>query len=202
MGSPDYEWHQMKRRWCATVAYGGAVFAALLWCSACGAEKIPPVRHNLAPAKRFRPFTLYHAGRTFSGLPMTGDGSIAVRRYYRGQPVRFTYGQCVPSGEHHNCNPPVDIINYPICYFPGPNPSPHRVYRIRGRRVGVYYDYGHFDLVELQTGKTTIVIHAHSPAQALAVVRRLRAANADIAPGDPLPPPRRVTPSLRRTLCG
>lgn len=174
----------------------------LVWCTACNAEKVPPPESNLAPAERFRPFALFHAGTRFDGLPMTSDGSREVRRYWRGGYVPFAYGQCIPSGEHDNCNPPVDIVNYPICYFPGPKPAPRRAYRIRGVRVTVHFDYGYFDAVEVRTGTTALVIHAKSVAQALRVVRRLRAANRDIAVSDPLPPPRRVTPALSRALCG
>lgn len=180
---------------------GVAVAVAVLW-GGCGPEKIPPLQDDLGPAKRFRPFTVFHAGMTFAGLPMSSDGSYDVRDYHRGDPVTFSYGQCTPSGEHQNCNPPVVIANYPVCRFPVPKPSPRSTNIIRGVRVDVYYDYGVFDSVEIRTGKTAVVIHAEDPREALRIVRRLRAANTDLGVADRLPPPRRVTPKLSRALCG
>ncbi|MDX6697009.1 MAG: hypothetical protein QOE65_406 [Solirubrobacteraceae bacterium] len=184
----------------------GAFFCLLiLGCGDGQAERIPSPTHDLGPAKRFKDFSLYYLGPAYRGLPMTTDGAVALREYAPGLFIPFTYGQCTPDpGEDGgSCHPPVEILNYPACSprLKGP-PFATRLVQIRGVKAGIFYDASVFSGIRVATGRTVVVIHAATPARALAIARRLRSIDGRVSTNARLPGPEKLAGSTRVRLCG
>ena len=127
------------------------------------------------------------AGEAVDGLPLT-----AVLR--GGDPgyVSFVYGDCEASDDA-GCAPPVEVQVWPACrrhlglYERGPplGPSVERV-AVRGVPAAFLDDSTR---LELQTGRSTVVVFAGSRGRALRVVAALRSADGSIPAGVALPAP-------------
>lgn len=149
---------------------------------------------DLGAARRFEPFVLYYAGRSFGDLPLTNGGADDVRGNRRG-PVSFVYGSCDPPpepGDETGCAPPASIQNFPICrenlarYRGRARP---RTIRQRGVPVAVFADgTGAFEKAEVFAGHTTVVLWVDDLATARRMIAELEPVNAPRS-GDRLPPP-------------
>jgi hypothetical protein len=128
------------------------------------------------------------AGDVVDGLPLT-----AVLRGGEAGYVSFVYGDCEASDDA-GCAPPAEVQVWPACrrhlglYERGP-PSPGPVVErvaVRGVPAG-FLDGG--TRLELQTGRSTVVVFAGSRGRALRVAAALRSADGSIPAGVALPAP-------------
>jgi hypothetical protein len=120
------------------------------------------------------------------GLPLVA----VLRRDDTARYVSFVYGDCAPGGDA-GCAPPAEIQVWPACRRnlalygdSSESPSGDRT-TIRGVPA-VSLDDG--TRLEIQTGRSTVVVFADSGARALRIAGALRAVNDSVAYG-PLPRP-------------
>lgn len=171
------------------VAAGGAsllVLAALAGSGSAGDE--PGSVSTVAEARAFREFPLYFAGDRVDGLEL-----LAVfRRDDTASYVSFVYGDC-PARDDAGCAPPAEIQVWPACrrnlaLYGGSEPKGPAVERITLRGVpAAYLEDG--ARLEIQTGRSTVVVFADSPARASRIVGALRSVHASEPPGAALPEP-------------
>jgi hypothetical protein len=113
-----------------------------------------------------------------------------LRRSDSAEYVSFLYGDCVPDGDT-GCAPPVEIQVWPACrrhlalYAPSSGPDLERV-TVRGV-PGAVLDHG--TRLEVQTGRSTIVIFADSRQRLSRLAAELRPLDSRTAAGVPLPQP-------------
>jgi hypothetical protein len=144
-------------------------------------------RLDLAQARALDEFPLYDAGDSVDGLPLV----VVLRRDDTADFVSFVYGDCVARADE-GCAPPIEIQVWPACKrnlglykaaaagTPVPEPA-----TVRGVPGGFFED-GH--RLELQTGRTTVVVFAGSRARVLRVAAALRPLGEQ-SNGGPLPQP-------------
>jgi hypothetical protein len=127
------------------------------------------------------------AGEVVDGLRLSaalGDGA-------GGGPSSLVYGDCAPAGDA-GCAPPVEIQVWHACrrslslYRLLPHGLAGEPAVVRGVPALVF-DGGR--RLELQTGRSTVVVFADSPARAARVAGALRSRDGRIAPGGRLPAP-------------
>jgi len=132
---------------------------------------------------------LFDAGEQVDGLPLTAvlgrDGSARF--------VSFVYGDCRPADDV-GCAPPVEVQVWPACTRHlglyrgaelGVAGEPERAV-VRGAPAA-FLDGG--TRLELQTGRSTVVVFAGSRARVERVAAALRTVDGSIGPGGPFPPP-------------
>ena len=133
---------------------------------------------------------LYNAGDRVDGLPLTA----VLRREDTAEFVSFIYGDCV-SGDDTGCAPPAEVQTWPACRR---NLQLHDDAIRRGgllepitlREVpAVLFDDG--TSLELETGRSTVVVFAGTRGRALRIAAALRAIDGSVLPSRPLPEPLR-----------
>lgn len=143
---------------------------------------------TLEQARAFDEFPLYNAGDRVDGLPLVA----VVRRDDTARYVSFVYGDCVP-GDDAGCAPPAEIQVWPACrrnlaLYDGSPPSSPAAERTTIRGVpAVSLDDG--TRLEIQTGRSTVVVFADSRARALRIAGSLRALNGSVPASTSLPQP-------------
>jgi len=129
---------------------------------------------------------IFFAGDRTEGIPL----ETVLRRSDSAEYVSFVYGDCVPESDA-GCAPPIEIQVWPACrrylalYDSSYGPDLDRV-TVRGVPAAVL-DGG--TRLELQTGRSTIVVFADSSQWLSRIAKNLRSLDARTAPGVPLPPP-------------
>lgn len=129
---------------------------------------------------------LLFAGDRTDGLPLTA----VLRRSDSAEYVSFVYGDCVPDDDA-GCAPPVEIQVWPACrrhlalYDSSSGPDLERL-TVRGV-PGAVLDSG--TRLELQTGRSTIVVFAESRQRLSRIAAELRPLDSRTANGVPLPQP-------------
>ena len=138
-------------------------------------------------ARAFDDFPLFYAGPSADGLPLTA----VLRRDDTASYVSFVYGDCDASGDA-GCAPPAEIQVWPSCLrsfalydVASGSPAPEWV-EARGVR-GALFDRG--TRLELETGRSLVVVFADSRARVLRIVAELRAVDGSVDAGAPMPPP-------------
>jgi hypothetical protein len=153
---------------------------------------VPPrSSFSLEEARALDEFPLYSAGADVDGLPLTA----VLRRDDTASFVSFVYGECEAVGDA-GCAPPAEVQVWPACrrslaLYDGEaagSPVPEPVH-VRGV-PGAFFDRG--TRLELETGRSLVVVFAGSRAQALRVAAELEAVDGSVAAGSPLPPPASV----------
>lgn len=129
---------------------------------------------------------IFFAGERTEGVPL----EAVLRRSDSAEYVSFVYGDCVPESDA-GCAPPIEIQVWPACrrhlalYEARYGPHLDRV-SVRGVPAAVL-DGG--TRLELQTGRSTIVVFADSRQRLSRIAKDLRSLDARTASGVPLPPP-------------
>jgi hypothetical protein len=161
------------------------VFAALVLVGAAGgAPRAEAISFELEDRRSRDP--LLFAGERVEGLPLTA----VLRRSEPVEYVSFVYGDCVPDGDA-GCAPPVEIQVWPACrrhlalYELSSGPDLERVV-VRGV-PGAVLDRG--ARLELQTGRSTVVVFADDRQWLTRIAEDLRPLDSRTASGVPLPPP-------------
>jgi hypothetical protein len=141
---------------------------------------------SLAEAQAFKAFPVYNAGDEVAGLSL----AATHRRADSADFVSFIYGTCYnPTGDA--CAPPAEVQNWPACrrhlglykgpYSPVPEPT-----TVRGAPAA-FFEGGR--RLEIQTGRSTVVVFARERSEALEIAEALRGVNVPTTDGDPLPRP-------------
>jgi hypothetical protein len=171
-------------------ALGGGLGCATHSDSA--APNLAPSQSNYSvdEAKGFARFPLYNAGESVNGYPLVA----VLHDTHPTEVISFIYGDCTPprasNGSYDGgCGPPVDVQVWPACFrnptlYDGTqgSPTPDNT-TVRGVPAA-YYEGG--ARLEIQTGTSTVVIFADSPAT---VADALRGVNNDVPTGVDLPAP-------------
>jgi hypothetical protein len=141
-------------------------------------------------AREFREYRVFWLGERFRSHDLThaSRGERKDRAYFE-----FIYGDCDP-GPDSGCAPPYQVQVYSACSrnlasYGGPRPERRKP--IRGAAVYEFSDGPSFDMLEVYTGRTTVVVFAPTAAKARRVVRHLEGINVDVGRDDPLGPPAR-----------
>jgi len=128
----------------------------------------------------------------FAGDRVEGHQLVAVlRRSDTAEFVSFVYGDCAPADDM-GCAPPIEIQIWPACrrYLAlyGSSPADQVMERssVRGVPAAVFDDGTR---LELQTGRSTIVVFADTRARLARIALSLRSLDARVARGDALPAP-------------
>lgn len=141
---------------------------------------------TMEEARSFQGFAIYNAGASVSDLPLVA----ILRRSDAADYVSFIYGRCENVGGNA-CAPPMEIQTWPACrrhlgLYTGPQtPTPERA-TIRGAPAA-FFEGGR--RLEIQTGRSTIVVFGRSREEVLEVADAVRGVNAGIPPQSDLPPP-------------
>ena len=142
---------------------------------------------DLARARASAEFPLYDAGDQVDGFPLTA----VLRRGGTADFVSFVYGDCV-ARDDESCTPPVEVQVWPACtrnlnlYATG-RPGTPVLERTTARGVpAAFLDDG--TRLELQTGRSTVVVFADSRVRVRRVAAALRPVG-EHAPSGALPPP-------------
>jgi len=148
----------------------------------------PDGRLSLEEARSFTGFPLFYAGQEVDGLPLTA----ILRRDDGADYVSFVYGDCEATDDA-GCAPPVEVQVWAACrrhlglYERGPPFGP-AVERAAVRGVpAAFLDDG--ARLELQTGRSTVVVFAGARGRALRIAAALRSADGSIPAGAALPVP-------------
>jgi hypothetical protein len=149
----------------------------------------PRSSFSLEQARAFDEFPLFSPGRIVDGHPLTA----VLRRDDRASYVSFVYGDCTAERDT-GCAPPVEVQTWPLCrrslalYEGGAAPGGTRPDWVLVRGVpGVFFDQG--TRLELETGRSLVVVFASSREQAQRIADELEAVDGSITAGSPLPPP-------------
>jgi hypothetical protein len=171
---------------------GGAclVFALVLAGSGPAGDSRRAPRSSITPeqARAFDEFPLYSAGERVDGLPL----AAILRRDDTATYVTFLYGDCTPDDDA-GCAPPAEVQVWPACrrnlaLYDVVHPAAPAVEPVTIRGVpAAFLDDG--TRLELQTGRSTVVVFADSRGRAVRIAEALRAVNGSIAVGSPLPQP-------------
>ena len=128
----------------------------------------------------------------FAGDNVDGLSLTAVVRGGDAGYVSFVYGDC-EAADDAGCAPPAEVQVWPACrrhlglYQRGPPFGP-AVEHVAVRGVpAAFLDDG--ARLELQTGRSTVVVFAGSRGRVLRIVAALRSADGTIPAGVPLPTP-------------
>jgi hypothetical protein len=155
--------------------------------SARDGERTQAQRFTLADARSFDDHPLYFAGDRVEGLPLVA----VLRRSDTAEFVSFVYGDCTPA-DGMGCAPPIEIQAWPACRrhiaLYGSSPGDQVVERstVRGVPAAVFDDGTR---LELQTGRSTIVVFAETRARLARIALSLRSLDARVARGAALPAP-------------
>jgi hypothetical protein len=149
---------------------------------------IPTAGGAPAVADNVGDFRLYNAGDRVDGLPLIA----LLQRDDTARYVSFVYGDCTP-GDDAGCASPAEIQVWPACrrnlaLYEGSQANGPVVERstIRGVPAVALDDRTH---LELQTGRSTVVVFADSSSRALRVARALRSLDGSVPVGASLPQP-------------
>jgi hypothetical protein len=129
---------------------------------------------------------IFYPGERTEGVPL----ETVLRRSDSAEYVSFVYGDCVPESDA-GCAPPFEIQVWPACrrhlalYGSSSGPDLDRV-AVRGVPAAVL-DGG--TRLELQTGRSTIVVFADTRQRLSRIAQDLRSLDGRTASGVPLPPP-------------
>ena len=132
---------------------------------------------------------LYNAGDRVDGLPL----AAVLRREDAAEFVSFIYGDCV-AGDDAGCAPPAEIQTWPACrrnlalYDDATDGGAERI-SLRGAPA-ILFDDG--TRLELETGRSTVVVFAGTRGRVLRIAAALRALDESVPPGLPLPRPMRM----------
>jgi hypothetical protein len=179
----------MRRAW-------GLVLLAVLVAAGCNGSNIVPKERVTADEidelRDDRGLPMYYAGRSFSGLPLTGasgwnsgDGGAF-----------FAYGTCeLPEGEG-GCPVPIQIQHFRF------EPAQwEAAVRCRSRPAQRGVPTARHDGLVLFTESIVVKIYARSPTEDLQVVAALRGLNNTVEAGDPLPKPASGVERLIARVC-
>jgi hypothetical protein len=143
---------------------------------------------SLEQARAFDEYPLFDAGSRVEGLPLTA----VLRRDDTASYVSFVYGDCVASVDA-GCTPPAEIQVWPACrrslaLYDAESPESPAHERVVTRGVpAALFDDG--TRLELQTGRSTVVVFGDSRERVLRIAAALRALDGSVAAGAPLPAP-------------
>jgi hypothetical protein len=168
---------------------GLAGLSVLLGTAGGGGDGSPRSSFSLGAARGFSDFPVYYAGDAVQGVPLVA----VLRREDAANYVSFVYGQCDAQDEV-GCAPPGEVQVWPACVR---NPSVYARNRspvaprpvpssVRGVPAAAFEE-GH--RLEIQTGKSTVVVFGHTPQFVRALAAELRGVNLAVERGAPLPAP-------------
>jgi hypothetical protein len=146
----------------------------------------PKSDFSVEQARAFRDFPVYSAGRSVDGIPL-----VAVLRRTNGPNyVSFIYGECRASDEMA-CAPPGEVQVWPACarnisMYDSALGPPFTPSEVRGAPAFLF-EQGR--RLEVQTGESTIVIFARTPALAKLIATRLEGVNVAVRAAERLPAP-------------
>jgi hypothetical protein len=148
----------------------------------------PRSSFSLAQARAFDEFRLFSAGLAVDGLPLRA----VLRRDDAASYVSFVYGDC-DAEDDAGCAPPAEVQVWPVCRrslapYDGNTVRSLAPERVVPRGVpAAFFDGG--TRLELETGRSHVVVFARTRAQVLEIVAELEAVDGSIAAGSPLPRP-------------
>jgi hypothetical protein len=150
-------------------------------------QRTSHARFTLEAARAFGDYPLYFAGDRVEGYPLVA----VLRRSDSADFVSFVYGDCAPA-DGMGCVPPIEIQVWPACRrhlaLYGSVPTGPVVERTVVRSVpAVALDGG--AQLELQTGRSTIVVFGDSRGRVSRVARALRRVGDAPSAPQALPPP-------------
>ncbi len=170
-----------------------AAFLALATLAAavpagCGTSKPGPISAaELASARTFPYYTIYWAGPTFEGHPVTAADGMQAYKASTGDSIY--YGDCVsgngPLGSD-GCLLPLKVRTTVYSLHSNVELGAQRNTVIRGVPAAIF-DEGR--AIELYTGQLSIDVYSSTPARALAAANLLRPLNRSGTSSTPLPPP-------------
>lgn len=145
---------------------------------------------TLAKARAYREYRVFWLGERYRSNDMTG---VSLRAAKDLEEFNFSYGDCKAESDA-GCALPYSVQNYDACErnlstYSHVDPERHKP--IRGAAVYEFGDGNNLDQLEVYTGRTTVVIHAPTAAEALGAARALESVNWKLGPDDPLGPPAR-----------
>lgn len=155
--------------------------------SAGDGEPAPRAQFTLEDARAFDDHPLYFAGDSVEGLPLVA----VLRRSDTADFVSFVYGDCTPA-DGMGCAPPVEIQVWPACrrhlalYASSPSGPTFERTTVRGIPAAVLDGETR---LELQTGRSTIVVFGDSRGRLARVARLLRAVDGSVSVRHALPSP-------------
>jgi hypothetical protein len=154
----------------------------------CGTSRPGPISAaELAGARTFPYYTIYWAGPTFDGRPVTAADGMQAYKASTGDSIY--YGDCVsgngPLGSN-GCLLPLKVRTTVYTLHSNVELGTQRNTIIRGVPASIF-DEGH--AIELYTGRLMIDVYSNTAARALAATNLLRPLNASGASSTPLPPP-------------
>jgi hypothetical protein len=189
---------KVKRRTAMLLLLAAALVAALagglVWAthSDSAAPSLAPIKSNYSvdEAKGFLRFPLYYAGDSVNGHPLTA----VEHDTHPAEVISFLYGDCTPprapDGSYDGgCALPVEVQVWPACFrnptlYGGAPGSPVPVNTTVRGVPAAFFEGG--NRLEIQTGTSTVVIFADSPAT---VAGALRGVNNDVPTRVDLPAP-------------
>ena len=145
-------------------------------------------RVELEKARGFDDYALYNAGDRVEGFPLVA----VLRRSDTAEFVSFVYGDCTPADDT-GCAPPIEIQVWPACrrhlgLYAAPTGVSPALEQTTVRGVpAAFLDEG--TRLELQAGRSTIVVFADSRSRVARIARALRAVDGSVAVRQALPPP-------------
>ena len=171
---------------------GLAAVAAVLMLSGAGTAGDPESTSaslTLEHARAFEEHPLYFAGDRVEGFPLLA----VLRRADTADFVSFVYGDCTADDEL-GCAPPIEIQVWPACRrhlglygnTPPSADSPMERTSVRGVPAAVFDDGTR---LELQTGRSSVVVFAESRARLRRIAGALRLLDAPASRGGPLAAP-------------
>lgn len=154
----------------------GLTAAVLL--AGCSTHPAPPISASqLAAARAFKGYTIYWAGRSIDGIPLTAadDGSNPTT-YNQTIGVTLYYGNCESDGVLHvgGCTLPLKITT--VLYVPHSNVSLGQQKNVTLRGVPAVI-FGGGDDIEIYTDRQSIDIVADNPRRALQAAAALEPFN-------------------------
>ena len=147
----------------------------------------PVGRFTLDAARAFDDYALFFAGDRVESQPL----AAVLRRSDTAEFVSFVYGDCV-TADDLGCAPPIEIQIWPACRrhlalygLSGLGSTLERT-TVRGVPAAVLDDGTQ---LELQTGRSTVVVFGDSRGRVAHVARALRAMGGSPSASQALPPP-------------
>jgi hypothetical protein len=180
----------MRRRLARVVA--AAATAGLV--AGCATGPAPPISaKQLAYAHSFDLFTLYWAGRSVDGIPLTEADGLGDYDVQIG--VTMFYGNCVHKSvlKLGGCTLPLKVTT--VWYIPHSNISlgPQRKVRVHGVPAVIF---NHGDEVEVYTDAMAVDVIGATPKLTLAGIKQLTTFNRKPSVAWPAFPPPEFTPGV------